>query len=241
MRALAAGAVAAALLAAAACAPTLPKSDLRSGLSEETVRAKIEKEPERDIAFALPEQPALKFTVLEYLLAPQKNWPEQPYWVLFNDDGLVSFGAGGLREAKARAYDSYYEWMAAQGDMPSALAEQKLRDKMAELYGAELNPEVDEFLAYRVEMMGEVDAKKLGAAEAGQLIYAKYAELEARNRTAEAPLLPPDKAKRFDILAQMGLDEMSARLAQRPRAGNVSWSLACDSFANRLGTLDRCR
>jgi len=239
MRALAAAA--AALLAVLGCAPTMPKSDLRSGLSEETVRAKIEKEPERSVAFALPEQPALKFTVLEYLLAPEKNWPEQHYWVLFNDDGLVSFGRGGLREAKARAYDSYYDWMAAQGDMPSAEAEAKLRGKLVEFYGAEINPEVDEYMAYRVETMSQVDAKKIDTAEAGRLIYAKYVELEARNRTAEAPLLPPDTARRFDVISQMGLDEKSARLAQRPRAGNVSWSLACESFANRLGTLERCR
>jgi len=231
----------AAILAAAACAPALPKSDLRSGLSQDAVRAKIEKEPERVVAFALPEQPALKFTVLEYRLAPEKNWPEQPYWVLFNEDGLISFGSGGLREAKARAYDSYYEWMAAQGDMPRGQAEQKLRDKMAELYGAELNPEVDDYLAYRAEVQSEVDAKKLDDAGADRRIYAKYVELEARNRTVEAPLLPPAEAKRFAVMAQMGLDEMSARLAQRPRAGTISWSLACEGMANRLGTLDRCR
>jgi hypothetical protein len=241
MRGGVASAVALALLAAAACAPTLPKSELRSGLSQETVRSKIEKEPEKVIAFALPEQPVLTFTVFEYRLAPQENWPEQPYWVLFNEDGLISFGTGALREAKARAYDSYYEWMAAQGDMPRGQAEQKLRDKLVELYGAELNPEIDEFLAYRAEVLGQVDAKKLDEAEAGRLIYTKYVELEARNRTVDAPLLPPAEAKRFAVLAQMGLDELSARLAQRPRAGSINWSLACESFANRLGTLDRCR
>lgn len=241
MRGLAAGAIVVALLAAAACAPALPKSELRSGLSQETVRAKIEKEPEKSVSFALPEQPELKFTVLEYQLAPQKNWPEQPYWVLFNDDGLISFGAGGLREAKARAYDSYYDWMAAQGDMPRAIAEEKLRAKLVELYGAELNPEIDEFMAYRVETLAQLDAKKIDEAEAGRRIYAKYVELEARNRTPEAPLLAPAEAKRFAVLAQMGLDELSARLAQRPRAGAVSWSLACEGVANRLGTLDRCR
>jgi hypothetical protein len=239
MRRLAAGAAFLALLAAAACAPTLPKGELRSGLSQETVRAKIEKEPEKTISFALPEQPELQFTVLEYRLAPQKNWPEQLYWVLFNDDGLISFGTGGLREANARAYDSYYDWMAAQGDMPRAAAEQKYRAKLLELYGDELNPEVDAFLAYRAEAMSQVDAKQLDEAEAGRRIYAKYVELEARNRTVEDPLLAPADAKRFPVVAQMGLDQLSARLAQRPRAGNSS--LACAAFANRLGTPERCR
>lgn len=233
--------VAAILAASAGCAPTLPKSDLRSGLSQEVVRAKIEKAPERVVAFALPEQPALKFTVLEYLLAPQENWPEQPYWVLFNEDGLVSFGPGGLREAKARAYDSFFEWMAAQGDMPRGQAERKLRDKLAELYGAELNPEIDDYLAYREQIESGVDAKKLDEAAAERLIYAKYVELEARNRTAEAPLLPLAEAKRFAVMAQMGLDEQQARLAQRPRAATLGWSMACESMAGRLGTPDRCR
>jgi hypothetical protein len=241
MRARVAIAMVAAILAASACAPTLPKSDLRSGLSQEIVRAKIEKEPERVVAFELPEQPALKFTVLEYFLAPQENWPEQPFWVLFNEDGLVSFGPGGLREAKARAYDSYFEWMAAQGDMLRGQAERKLREKMAELYGVELNPAIDDYLAYRAEVESEVDAKKLDDAGADRLIYAKYVELDARNRTVEAPLLPPAEAKRFAVMAQMGLDEKSARLAQRPRAATVGWSMACESMASRLGTPDRCR
>jgi hypothetical protein len=241
MRALVAVATVAAILAASACAPALPKSDLRSGLSQEAVRAKIEKEPERVVDFELPEQPALKFTVLEYILAPEPNWPEQPYWVLFNEDGLISFGPGGLREAKARAYDSFFEWMAAQGDMPRGQAEQKLRDKMAELYGAELNPEIDDYLSYRAQVESEVDAKKLDDAGAARLIYAKYVELEARNRTAAAPLLEPAEARRFAVMAQMGLDEKSARLAQRPRAAAMSWPAACESMAGRLGTPDRCR
>ena len=223
MRAVAASAVLGALLALIACAPqTLPKSDLRSGLSQETVRVHIGKEPERVVSFALPEQPALQFTVYEYYLTAHENWPEQPYWVLFGEDGLISFGRGGLREANARAYDSYFEWMAAQGDMPRAAAEQKYRAKLIELYGAELNPEVDAFMTYRAETMAGVDARKVDGAAARQLIYDKYVELEARNRTADAPLLTPEEAKRFDVLAQMGLDELSARLAQRPRAGAAS-------------------
>src|SRR5690606_20916554 len=108
-----------------------------------------EKEPERAVSFALPEQPALQFTVLEYLLAPADSSPERPYWVLLNDEGLISFGPGGLREANARAYDSYYQWMAVQGDLPRAAAEQMYRAKLLELYGSEINPEVDAFMTYR--------------------------------------------------------------------------------------------
>src|SRR5690606_10626745 len=148
-RGAALGPLLALLLLASGCAETLPKSDMRSGLSQEAVRAQIEKPPEKVSEFALPEQPELKFTVLEYLLAPRPQWPEQPYWMLFNDAGLISFGAGGLREAKARAYDSYYDWMAAQGDMPRTVAEQRFRETLERLYGAELNPMVDDYLLYR--------------------------------------------------------------------------------------------
>jgi hypothetical protein len=241
MRLSVAVALVATVLAAAACAPALPQSDLRSGLSQEAVRAKIDKPPERVVAFNLPDEPALKFTVLEYILAPQPNWPEQPYWVLFNEDGLISYGPGGLREAKARAYDSFFEWMAAQGGMPRGQAERKLRDKLVELYGDELNPEIDDYLSYRAEVESKVDARQIDEAGAARRIYEKYVELEARNRTAEAPLLPPAQAKRFAVMAQMGLDEKSARLALRPRAAAVSWSSACESMAGRVGTPDRCR
>ena len=89
--------------------------------------------------------------------------------------------------------------------------------------------------------MRELDAKKIDDADAARLIYAKYVELEARNRTSEDPLLPPAEAKRFAVVEQMGIDQLSARLAQRPRSGNINWSLACASSANRLGTLERCR
>jgi hypothetical protein len=239
MKAAAACAALLALCVVAACTPqTLPRNELRSGLPQDAVRAKIEKEPERAVSFALSEQPELQFTVLEYLLAPEENAPEQPYWVLLDDEGLISFGLGGLREANARAYDSYYQWMAVQGGLPRAAAEQMYRAKLLELYGSDINPEVDEFMTYRAEAMHQVDAKQIDEAEARRRIYAKYVELEARNRTAADPLLTPAEADRFAMLAQMGLDRRSARLAQRPRA--IDWSLACAGFGSRLGT-QRCR
>lgn len=212
----------------AACATTpIPRDDLRSGMSQKAALRAIGRAPESTTRFRFPDQPEMTFTVLDYYLAPKKNWPEGRYWILLNEQGLISYGRGGVREAKARAFDAYYDWMARQGALTHGEAERRLAKTIAKLYRDDLNPEVNAYLAARIAVMTRVDRGEITLDEAKRLIDARFAEIDAANGRRDPTRRQRAGQGRAAALSLLGLDVLSSRLASRPRAGKSKRSIAC--------------
>lgn len=218
----------AALILTAACQGTpLPRAQLRAGTPDDAVVKLIGRAPERRTTFALQDQSAVKYTVLEYELAPRKGAPEVRHWLLFNRRALIGFGQGGVKEAKALALDTYYGWMADNGQMGRTEAERRLLAHLRTVYGTSLNPDVEAYFALRVATIEGAEGRKLTAEAAERLIERKLAETRPFNRPAPAPTTASAGGRRYAELVRIGLDVRSSRAPHRPRAGAPKRSLGC--------------
>lgn len=165
------------LMGLTACETPTASDELTSGLSEETVVEIMGEAPLSRTEFTMPDNPDTKFVVVEYRMVGQADWSPIPHWILFDRDGLVTYGEGGTRDAQVRAYEAYYDWMATHGKLKRTEAERLIRDQFRALYGQDLNPTVDSYLSYRVSVMEQVDAGKMTIQVAEQSIQDKYVEL----------------------------------------------------------------
>lgn len=227
-------------IAAGCTSSNLPVTELRSGRALEAVKKEVDAKPISETRFTLGPRAQLKFTALEYYLAPRRGSPEVGYWMLFDDDGLVSYGQGGLREAKARAFDTYYTWMAEQGLMKHQAAEQRYAKQLASLYEGTLNPLATRYLKQREEVMAKVDSGAITQSQAQAMIAKKLVEIAGPRRVSAPDAAHLTQRGRYATLAFLGIDLRSSHLINRPRAGQAERQVVCSRLAARLGRPEQC-
>jgi hypothetical protein len=216
----------------------LPHAEIRSGLKEAELAKLIGREPSQRTDFALPEQPEIKYRVVEYYLAPGKQTPEYRYWFLFGANGLIGYGRGDVDSAKSLAYDTYFEWLASHGLLKRAVAERRMLDRLTKLYGEQLNPLVAEYFKIRIEVMSRVDAKKIEVKDAEATIRRAFARRLGGAQLASVYGGTATSADRYTTLTRIGLDVRQSGIVSRPTAaGGV---VSCGQLRNAGATEVRC-
>ena len=158
-------------------ATVIPNSELRPGLSIDEVKAKIGKDPEAARSFRLSNDRS-PMTVLEYRLAAMRGGPEMPYWILFNPEGeLVEYRSGYAIEAETWAYKAFLDGLEKEGKVSHGEAANLLLNKFKILYDTDLDPLLEEALAYRVTVMRDVDLGEIDMFDAEYLLVKKRNEL----------------------------------------------------------------
>lgn len=215
------GAAFLALALLTACGTPVPGEGLRSGISEAEVGTRIGAEPLQRETFSLPQYEDIEFTVLAYSLQPDDRLGEVPHWFLFNDSGLVTWGQGGVREARVRAFDTYYDWMAEQGNLGHGEAEREVRAVIAELYGDELNPAARDYLDRRVEVMTEVEADRTTVDEGRRQIDEHLQELQPGYNPEPGQIA--SRAEALQLLGMTGGYGLSPGQRARVRRSGANW------------------
>ncbi len=231
-----------ALLALGACDTTISTDELNSGLPEQTVVDIMGEPPLSRDEFSMPDNPNTRFTVLQYNMSVQNDWAPTPHWILFDSDGLVTYGEGGIPEAKTRAYSAYYDWMTGHGKMSYQKAESRIYANYKETYGRNLNPSVDRYLQSRLSVMQRLDEGKIDRAEADRLIQEEFADL-----SRSVPLLGDGQERKDDgstfgraaAVAALGPDLNAFKGRRRPRAARTH-SRPCSGPGGRSVTQSRC-
>lgn len=204
----------ASLVVVCGCATTLPLSELRYGQSVDEVKDTIGRSPAQELQIIPPGGSEPSLLALEY------QDETTPHWFLFHEGTLWGHGEGDIRSAEIVGTNTYFDIYADQNLITHAEAERYKLETISKVYGLSMQPEYEDYYAFRIQAAESLDAGDITKSEFASLVTAKETQLAKRIADAEyqaaTAAAAQQQAQQAQALLLMGLGTQLLETSQPP-------------------------
>ena len=187
--------------------------DLKPGLSTEEIQKRFGSTPSVIRKIDSPEGMGKQIVIFQYDNAVEEYKGEGPYWILFENNILISHGRGDTHQAEFVWYSAYYDFLQASGKIKPSDAERSKYQKMKQMY--QLTSYEDEYFTYRIVVAGKLERAEIDNDNSNYLIAQKKSEIDSKLEAARNNSIAIAQANELISLQRTALIMQSLRPVHR--------------------------
>lgn len=182
--------------------------DLKQGLTTEEI-VKHFGPPSLIHTFASPSDSKKTVHVYQYENFVEEYMYKGPFWLLFEENSLITHGLGDTRQAEFIWSSAYYDFLRTNGKIKHSDAERSKYKKMKQLY--QLTSYEDEYFTYRIVVAGKLERAEIDNDYSNYLIAQKKSEIDSKIEVAKNNSIAIAQANELISLQRTALIMQSLR------------------------------
>ena len=183
--------------------------DLKPGLSSEEIQNRLGSAPSVIRKVDSPEGNGKQIVIFQYENIVEEYVGKGLFWILFEDNSLMTHGLGDARQAEFVWYSAYYDFLRTNGKIKPSDAERSKYQKMKQLY--QLTSYEDEYFTYRIVVAGKLERKEIDNDYSNYLIAQKKSEIDSKLEVARNNTIAIAQANELISLQRSALVMQSLR------------------------------
>lgn len=183
--------------------------ELQPGLTSEEIQKRLGTAPAVIRKIASPEGNGKQMVIFQYENIVEEYIGKGPFWIIFENNSLMTHGLGDARQAEFIWYSAYYDFLQTNGKIKPSDAERSKYQKMKQLY--QLTSYEDEYFTYRIVVAGKLERKEIDNDNSNYLIAQKKSEIDAKLEVARNNTIAIAQANELISLQRSALVMQSLR------------------------------
>lgn len=186
--------------------------NLKPGISSEEIEKILGSSPTVISNVESPEDNGKKIIIFQYENTVEEYIGKGPFWIIFEDNLLITHGLGDARQAEFIWYSAYYDFLLTNGKIKPSDAERSKYKKLKQLY--QLTSYEDEYFTYRIVVAGKLERKEVDSDYFNYLIAQKKSEIDTKLEVARNNSIAVAQANELISLQRTALVMQSLRPVQ---------------------------